>query len=214
MKICVFGVGRFGSQLATKLSENGIDVLAIDRDENVIEEIKDKVAQALVIHTIDERTLRDLGIDEVGTVVIALGRHFAESVLLTRILKKKLDIPTVIVRSTGQLRGEVLNLIGADQVVLPELEAAILLADNLSSSFPHLNRISDDFCTGQMLAPENFVDKTLDEINLIEKHSVCAIGIKRDEKMLLPKPSLKIADGDIIYFSGNNCDLDDLTKVK
>ncbi|OGB97291.1 hypothetical protein A3F06_01025 [candidate division TM6 bacterium RIFCSPHIGHO2_12_FULL_36_22] len=213
MKICVFGIGRFGTQLAIKLTENGIDVIAIDKDEDTIEEIKDKVSQALVIHSIDERTLRDLGIDEVKTVVIALGRHFAESVLLTRILKKKLEIPTVIVRSTGELRGEVLKLVGADQVVLPELEAAALLADNLSSPFPHLNRIIDDFCTGQMIAPENFVGKTLNEIKLIENYNVCAIGIKRDEKMLLPKSDLTIVDGDIMYFSGNSHDLNDLTKM-
>ena len=214
MKICVFGIGRFGSQLATKLSENGIDVMAIDSDEKAIEEIKDKVSQALVIHSIEERTLRELGIDEVSTVVIALGRHFAESVLLTRLLKKKLEIPTVIVRSTGEMRGEVLSLIGADKVVLPELEAAILLADNLSSSFPHLNRICNNFCSGQMLAPEDFIDKTIDELMLIETYKVCPIGIKRDDNMLLPKPDLKILDGDIIYFAGTNDDLNELTKVK
>ena len=194
--------------------DNGIDVIAMDNDEDAIEEIKDKVSQALIIHAIDERTLRDLGIDEVSTVVIALGKHFAESVLLTRILKKKLEIPTVIVRSTGQLRGEVLSLIGADQGVLPELEAAILLADNQSSSFPHLSRISEDFCTGQMIAPGKFVGKTLEDIKLIEKYNVCAIGIRREDDMLLPKPDLVIQDGDVIYFSGNDSDLDDLTKVK
>lgn len=212
MKICVFGVGRFGSQLATKLSDNGIDVIAVDSNEEAIDEIKDKVSQAFVIHHIDEQTLRDMGLDEVSTVVIALGKHFTESVLLTRLLKKNLEIPSVIVRSTGQLKGEVLNLIGADQVILPELEAATLLADNLSSQFPHLNRITEDYCIGQMMAPEEFLGKNIDELMLLENDRVTCIGVFRNEKMMLPKPDLSIEDGDTIYFAGHSKDLNKMTK--
>ncbi len=84
MKFCIIGIGRFGLQLAKSLTKNGMDVLAIDKIEERIDLIKDIVTQAIVMDMVDEESLRAMGIEEMDTVIVAIGRNFEDSILLTR----------------------------------------------------------------------------------------------------------------------------------
>jgi len=204
MKFCIIGIGRFGLQLAKSLTENGMDVLAIDKDEERVELVKDKATQAIKMDMIDEESLRAVGIEEMDTVIIAIGRNFAHSVLLTRILKRNIETDRVIVRSIGDIQRDVLELVGADQVILPELEAAISLADNLSSSFMDITHISPTFSIIAILAPDDIIDKSINELAFHDTYNVNCIAIKRNEETIIPKPKTIIQEHDILYFAGNN----------
>ena len=212
MKFCIIGIGRFGLQLAKSLTQNGMDVLAIDKDEDRIELIKNHVTQAIVMNMVDEESLKTMGIEEMNAVIIAIGRNFAHSVLLTRILKRNLGIERVIVRSTGDMQRDILELVGADQVILPEQEAAILLADNLSSSFMDIIHVSPTFSIVAILAPDEFVDKTLEELAFYNTYNINCIAIKRNEETIIPTPETIIHDHDILYFAGNNNNVKKLGK--
>ena len=214
MRIGIIGIGRFGMQLAHQLSDNGVDLLVVDRDENAIDKIKDKAAQSFVLHSIDVKALRSIGIDELDTVIVAIGSDFSMTIQLTYILKKDFEIPNVIVRSTTGLKRDILEHAGADQVILPEYEAAVKLADDLSSPFPQLTRIKGEYCMGHIVAPDEFTDKMLREINLLEHHNVICIGIKRNSVMQIPHPDTIIQEGDMLYLAGKDADLDEFTKIK
>ena len=125
MKFCVIGLGRFGYQVATVLSEHGMEVLAIDSNESIVASIRDSVAHAVVMKVADETALRTLGIDEIDTVIVAMGENTSESILLTALLKKHLKIPYVITRAINDVNEEILKLVGADRVILPEKEIGI-----------------------------------------------------------------------------------------
>lgn len=87
MKFCVIGLGRFGYQLAKSLAEQGAEVLAIDSSESIVEAIRDRVTQAICTRIVDEDSLLEIGVGEMDTVIVATGEDFAQSVLITALLK-------------------------------------------------------------------------------------------------------------------------------
>ena len=161
MKFCVIGLGRFGYQLAETLSENGMEVIAIDSNEDIVESIKDKVTHAICMRVTNEESLRNIGVEEMDTVIVATGENFAQTILITALLKKRLHVPYVIARAIDDIHKEILTLIGADRVILPEKEIGIRLADSLSSPFTDLVRLTKDFSISQIIAPSSFVGKNL-----------------------------------------------------
>lgn len=203
MKFCVIGLGRLGYQLATTLAENGMEVLGVDRDENLVASIRDQITQAICLRIEDETSLRSIGVEEMDVVIVAMGENFAQSILVTALLKKRLHIPTVITRAISEIHKEILKLIGADQVVLPEKEIGIRLADNLSAPYSQLLRLTENFGISQLTAPTKFIDKSLDELNLFDKYEVRCIGIKKGDEIIPVSRDFIIKAGDKLIFAGN-----------
>ncbi len=135
MKFCVIGLGRFGYQIATTLSEQGMEVLAIDSNETIVSSISNVVTQAICMRVIQESDLRTLGVDQFETVVVGMGDSIEQSILITALLKKHLNIHRVITRGISDIHKEILLLVGADRVIMPEVEIGIKIADQLSA--PH-----------------------------------------------------------------------------
>jgi trk system potassium uptake protein len=134
MKFCVIGLGKFGYKVATTLTQNGMEVMAIDNDMDIISTIKDLVTHAICMKVTDESELRTIGIEHIDTVIVGIGEDFAQAVLITLLLKKRLGIKHVITRATSELHKEILQLIGADQVIMPEQEIGIRVANTLSAA--------------------------------------------------------------------------------
>src|SRR5579872_1624177 len=166
MKFCVIGLGRLGYQVAKVLADNGMEVMAIDAHESIVSSIRDHVTQAICMRVKDEESLRSVGVDEIDTVIVAMGENFAQSILVTALLKKKLHTKLVIARAINGIHKDILEVVGADQVILPEQDVGIRLADNLSSPFMDLTRFTDDFCISQIKAPKSFIGKPLPELDL------------------------------------------------
>jgi len=212
MKYCVIGIGHFGYEVAVTLTENGVDVLAVDKDELKIEKIRDKVAQAVCINILDEDSLRAINIEEMDGVIIGFGKNFADTVSITRILKKEFEHPMVINRTNDDIREEILELIGADEVVMPEHDAAVRLADNLSSPFPNTVRINDDLSIIEIEAPKKFISKSLEEILVYENYKVHCIGIERESETISASLEEIIQEGDTLFLAGNTNDLKSFDK--
>lgn len=212
MKFCVIGLGRFGGQVAKMLAENNVEVLAIDKSEQKVEAVRDLVTQAICMNIVDSNTLSAIGIEEMDAVIIALGKNFNDTAILTRQLKRNLNVEMVIVRAFGPIQKEILELIGADQVIMPETEAALKLVDNLSSPIPNLTRITSDFGITQIATPTQFVGKTVEELLIYENYRVQLVGIKKEEEDVLriPNPEDVIGENDILLFAG---DIDNLKSI-
>lgn len=214
MKFCVIGLGRLGFQVATGLAENGMEVIAIDKDETIIATIADHVTHALCMHVTDEHSLRSVGIDEIDTVIVTMGENLAESILVTALLKKRLSIPTVIARATNEIHRDILKLVGADRVLLPEREVGIRLADNLSSPFMELTRLSEQFSISQITAPARFVEKTIADLEFFTDYNVHCIGLKETDDKIVPlDPKYIIKARDRLIFAGFNEDLEKIASL-
>lgn len=213
MKFGVIGLGRFGHDVATLLAENGMEVLAVDDNESIIASIRDHVTQAICMRVTDESSLRSIGIDEMDTVIVAMGENVAQSILITALLKKKLNVKKVITRAVSEIHKEILTLVGADQVILPEKEVGIHLADRLSSPFIDLVRLTKNFSISQLVAPKKFVGKKIRDLDLYDLYQVYCIGVKKGEEITAIGPDYSVSSGDRLVFSGNKENLEQITKL-
>lgn len=213
-KYCVIGLGRFGYQVATSLAENGMEVMAIDSNEELVAAIKDQVTQAICLNVTDETSLRSVGVEEMDIVVVAIGENFSQSLIITVLLKKALKIPKIIARAINDMHRDILNLIGADRIVLPEKEIGVRLADSLSSSVTNLVRLGKQFSIGQITAPQNFVGKKVVDLNLFESYLVHCIGLKDDKDAITTiSPEYVIKEHDTLIVAGKTSDLEDVADL-
>lgn len=214
MKFCVIGLGRFGYQVATVLAENGMEVMAIDSNESIVASIRDQVTHAVCMRVTDDVSLQNIGVEEMDTAIVAMGENFAQSILVTALLKKRLHIPKVIARAINEIHKDILKLVGADRIILPEKEIGIRLADNLSSPFTDITRLTKNFSISQILAPQSFVGKELDSLNLFVTYQVHCIGIKNDDEKIIPiDPKHVINEKDRLIFAGYNHNLEKIAKL-
>lgn len=213
MKFCVIGLGRFGYRVATTLSDNGMEVLGIDSTESIVASIRDQITQAICLRVSDESALRSIGVEEMDTVIVAMGENFAQSILVTAILKKRLNIPNVITRAVSEIHKEILQLIGADQVILPEQEVGIRLADSLSYPYAHLIRLTQNFGVIQIKAPAKFISKAVGSLKLHERYQVRCIGVKKGEEIVSIGSDYVVNENEALVFSGAMDKLVLITKL-
>jgi trk system potassium uptake protein TrkA len=204
----VIGMGRFGSSVAKALSDLGFEVLAIDTDEQKIQDISVAVTHAVTADTTDEEALRALGIRNFDVVVVAIGADIQSSILTTLILKD-LGVPTLIVKAQSELHGKVLQKIGADKVVFPERDMGLRVAHHLiSPNILDYIELSDDYSIVEMKAPAAVVGKNLKQLDFRARYKCNVLAIKTGEHMnISPYAEDVIRQHDVLVIVGKNNDL-------
>lgn len=210
----VIGLGRFGTAAATKLRELGNEVLAIDTDEEAVNNIADYVTHAVVGDARDEKVLHSLGVKNYDCAVIAIGNDLAASALITLCLKEQ-GMKKVICKAGNDMEKKALEKIGADSVIIPERVMGQKLAKTLNSErFLDFIELSDEYGMVELTVPERWIGKSLKQLNIRSKHNVNVIAVKRDGDIIV---SL-IADfifcaGDTLIVLGANSNLDKIRKL-
>lgn len=213
MKFCVIGVGRFGYHVAITLADNGMEVLAVDSNEAIVASIRDKVSQAVCMRVTDEEALRSIGAEDMDTVIVAMGENFAQSILVTALLKHRLNIKNVITRSISEIHREILQLIGADQVILPEREEGRRLADALSLPFKVLFRLSPEYCVSEIKTPDSFTQKSLKNLDLLHHYGVTCLGKRVQEEIEPLDEDEIILETDNLILAGSIKDVGRIAKL-
>ncbi|MBD3231495.1 TrkA family potassium uptake protein [Candidatus Dependentiae bacterium] len=212
MKFCVIGLGRFGYQLAISLAEKDEEVLAVDRNEQIIAKIRDKVTQAVCINVVDDDSLRAIGIEDMDTVIVAMGEEFSQSILITALLKKHFQIKKIIARAVSRIHESILKLVGADEIVFPEKDLGIRLANNLSLSMLEFVQFSDKFAITEINVPKNFVGKTISELQLKKSRNIACIAIRKNDEIQLISPDYVLLEGDRLILAGEQVNLADFAE--
>ena len=122
----IFGLGRFGFTLASELVGLGQDVIAVDKDMELVEDA-DVFCTALAFDMTDIDAMEKAGIKDVDTAIVATGSSLEDSILATLNLKE-LGIKNVVVKARNEKHALALKKIGADRVVMPEREMAKRIA--------------------------------------------------------------------------------------
>lgn len=230
MKAAVIGLGRFGRSLAIGLSERGVEVIAVDKNRDRVEAIKDKVALAVILNSEDEEVLRAQGIDKVDVAIVSMGEEDFRSIVLTTVLLKKIGVKTVISRALEHIDKEILKNIGADRVVFPEVEMGQKLARNLASPaiVDCINLENhEDFSIAQLNSPKRFLGKTIGELQVANKYGVNIVLIKRKFEKIdksgnyvieeninyVPRAEDVINEGDVLWLVGKTEDVQNMTKL-
>ncbi|MDV4150638.1 TrkA family potassium uptake protein [Clostridium sp. AL.422] len=204
----IIGLGRFGSSIAKTLYSLGNDVLAIDKDEDVVQEIADSVTHAVQLDATDENALRSLGIRNFDVAVVTIGDNIQSSIMAT-LLVKELGVKYIIAKGHSDLHAKVLYKIGADRVVLPEKDMGIRVAHNLvSANILDYIELSEDYSVMEIQVLKEWSGNTLKELKLRSKYGINVMAIKRgDEVNLSPSADDIIEENDIIVAIGSAEDL-------
>lgn len=207
-QFAVIGLGRFGGSIAKTLSEMGYEVLAIDCNEQRIQDFSNIVTHAVEADTTDEQALKVLGIRNFDVVVVAIGDNIQASILTTLILKE-MGVKKIVVKAQNELHGKVLYKIGADKVVFPERDMGIRVVHNLiSSNILDIIELADDYSIVEINAGEYFAGKTLKELNIRAKFGCTIMAIKSGDHInIAPLAGDRIHEGDILVVIGHNDDI-------
>ena len=128
--VAVLGLGKFGSSIARSLAKGGAEVLAVDKDEDLVRDIADKVTCAVCVDISDKEMMNNIGLEGMDAVVIATAEHLDSGVMALMIVKE-IGVPYVLAKADGTLKGEILKRVGADEIVYPEEEMGARIANNL-----------------------------------------------------------------------------------
>lgn len=208
----VIGLGRFGTSVAKTLYTMGNDVLAIDMDEDLIQEISDSVTHAVQMDATDENALKTLGIRNFDVAVVTIGSNIQASVMVT-LLVKELGVKYIICKGHSDLHAKVLYKIGADRVIQPEKDMGVRVAHNLvSSSILDYIELSPDYSIMEIEAPKVWHNTSLKDLNLRSKYGINVMAIKKDDDVnVSPAADEVIESNDIIVAIGS---AEDLTRLE
>lgn len=192
----VIGMGRFGSSVAQTLFQMGYDVMAIDLDEEAIDELKDKVTYGVTADAQEERVLESLGVRNFDVVIVAIGNDIQASILVTLTLKE-LGVKKVVAKAINERHGRLLEKLGADKIVYPERDMGERLAHYLvSANLLDYIAISDKYSLSEVTLPQFLVRKSLKQTNLRVKYGVNVIAIKRGESLIVAPPGDEVLNPD------------------
>jgi len=210
----VVGLGRFGTEAAKCLYQQGSEVLVIDNSAELVQAISDDVTQAVVGDARDKEVLRALGVKDFDCAIVAIGASLGDSVLATMNLKE-LGVPYVVCKAHDDTHREVLKKLGADRVVIPEKENAARLAKSLSShNVLDYIELSEDYGIIDIPAPASWYNKSLLELNVRAKLGVNILAIKRSGQITVsPGADFCILQGDIVVVLGDNAALKAVQKL-
>lgn len=175
----VFGLGRYGRAVARELIDNGAEVIAVDSNSKIVEDLVGEFPICKCADITDYEVIKQLGISNVDTVVIAIASDFESGVMAT-MLCKEAGVGQVIVKCSSEIHRTILEKVGADIVVFPENDSGIRLAKNiLSSGFIDIADISEDISIIEISARGEWIGKSLAELELRKKHSINVVAINK-----------------------------------
>ncbi len=207
----VLGIGRFGYSLARTLYQLGHEVLAVDDNEDIIQDIADDVTHAVVGDCVDEHTLRSLGVRNFDVAVVAIGGDLQSSILCTVILKD-MGVKFVVAKAQSEIHARVLQRVGADKVVFPERDMGMRLANSLSAeNILDYIELSQDYSIAELSVPRSWVGRTLKELNVRAKFGLTILACKNENDVhVSPSPDYMLAAEDYLVVLGSNEDLSSL----
>lgn len=205
----VIGLGRFGSGLARALCRQGAEVLAMDIRPDLVQQVANEVTHAVVGDAQDKEVLRALDVRSFDCAVIAIGDNLAASVLTVMNLKE-LEVPYVVCKAHDETHRRVLEKLGVDRVVIPELEYAQRLARSLySHNVLDYIELSKDYGILEIPAPKSWAGKTLKELNVRAKLGINIIAVKNGaETNVSPSADYAIRAEDVLAVLGDNVALE------
>ncbi|WP_306483181.1 TrkA family potassium uptake protein [Anaerococcus sp.] len=203
--VIVLGLGRFGYAVATKLFEKGVYVTAVDSNYKKVEKIANFVSSAAQADITEEVAMKSLGINNYDVAIIATGTDIEASIESTLICKDS-GVDKVIAKATSQSHARILIKIGADQIVYPELDTGERLARSLAgSNLLELIQFSNDFSLIEIKAHEDWIGKSLIELDFRKAYKMNVVAFERDGQMLMDiDPSTYIKKDDVLVLIGDN----------
>lgn len=208
----VIGLGRFGYSVAVTLLDMGQNVIAIDRDPEVLERISREGADVFIVNSISRSSLTECGLSDCDAVVIGIGKDI-EGSILAALNAKEIGVKRVICKANSDDHAKILEKIGAE-IVFPEIDIAKRIAHAVTNSMTEdILPLSDDFSIIQLRVPSIFDGKTVAETGLRQKYGLNLVAVVHEGKASgVITPDTVLHSSDSIYLSGANSGIGALQK--
>lgn len=212
-EFAVIGLGRFGGSICRELSFEGMPVLAIDIDDEKVNEFKNIASHAVILDSTDEDSLKDIGISNFEHVIVAIGENIQASILTTVILKD-LGVNRVTVKAQNDYHEKILNKIGADRIVHPERDMGKRLAHNfISNNILDYLELSDDHSIAEVKVGRKMEGKSLAELDIRANYGCNVVAIKQGREInVSPQATEALQTDDILIVIGADKDLSRFEK--
>lgn len=204
----VIGLGKFGGSLVEEFYHLGVEVLAIDQNQELVEKYSQFATHAVQANAISESVLKQLGISNIDHAIVSFGNNI-EASILTTLLLKDLGVKQVWVKASNIYHQKVLEKIGADKVIHPERDMAKRIAHHvISEKMIDYIELSKNHSIVEIAAPPQMDNKSLMELDIRAKYGCNIIGIQRGEDIIVSPPAGEIVyHNDILIVIGHNRDL-------
>lgn len=208
-QFAVFGLGSFGKSVALTLQSFGCDVIAVDNCYEKIQDIADSVSYAICGDVTEPEFMKTIGARNLDGAVIAVSENL-EAAIMATMISKEMGISYVLVKAMDELQGKILEKIGADSIVYPEIDMGERVAKKLiSTEFIDWIELSPDYSLTEKLIPKQWEGKSLAELRVREKYGINVIGILKEDKMdMALDPSKPLQPDDMLFIIGKNSDLE------
>jgi trk system potassium uptake protein len=212
-EFAVIGLGRFGGSICQSLSEEGLEVMAIDVDEDKVNEFANIASHAVVGDTTDETVLKSIGIRNFDHVIVAIGDNIQASILTTIILKE-LGVKDITVKATNDYHEKVLSKIGADRIVHPERDMGRRIAHKIiSNNVLDYLELSDEHSIVEIVANQRIHGHSIIDLDIRAEYGINIVAIKRNKDIIVSPQAIEIIQkNDILIVIGADADISRFEK--
>ncbi len=216
-RMIVIGLGNFGMAVAEKLAQKGVDVIAVDRRQDLVDRVAPRAARAVVADGTSEHVLREIGCKHADAGIVSTGDDITASILAVLALKD-IGVPEIHVKVISEQHARVVEKLGVTGTVFPERDSGRRLAESVVSHeilsyFP----LGDDFALQEMAIPDSWIGHSLREIDVRRRFDISVVAVK---DMLtgtvagIPDPDAPLKDSDTLFVAGGLGSLERAAKVK
>jgi trk system potassium uptake protein TrkA len=213
-RVVVIGLGIFGFNIVKDLYENGLEVIALDKNKEIVQKIRDFSTKAILADGTDKEVLETIGIQEDDVVIVSFGEDLAAATLITLHLRE-MKVKTIIVKAPNEDHKRVLEKVGATEVVIPERAMADKVAKSLiSPNVLDYIPLSEDYTISELVPPTGFFGKTIGELHLRSKHHIEVLAVREmmpERLTMVPRAEFVIKDSDVLVVIGKE---GDIQKIK
>ena len=209
-RVVVIGLGIFGFNIVKELYENGFEVIAIDKNKEAVQRVRDLSTKAILADGMDREIMEQIGIQEEDVVIVSFGEDLAAATLITLHLRQ-MKVKTIIVKAPNEEHKLILEKVGATEVMIPEKEIAHKVAKSLiSPNVIDYLPLSDDYMIFELAPPNAFLGKSIAQLQLRSRYHIEVIAVRdvvSDKLQMVPRADFVIKDGDVLVVVGKEKDI-------
>ena len=210
----VIGMGQFGANVAISLGSRGAVVMVVDRDEQKLELVADRVTHTICADASNPEVMHSLGIHNYDGAIVGIGNNLEASVLIT-IQLKELGVPFIMAKASNDLEGRILHKVGADKIVFPDKEMGFRVGNQImNGNYFEAIEFSERYSIVDLDVPESWKGKSLRELDIRSRYGVSIIGIRGlEETNINPEPEYELQEDDVLIALGHNSELQRLREM-
>jgi trk system potassium uptake protein len=212
LQFLVVGLGRLGISMVGTLDSLGHEVLAIDKSEDVIQDLADDLPDVhfVAADATDDDAMRGLNVDGFDAAAVMMGENHVEANILATATLKEIGVPKIVARATGDIHARVLEKVGAERVIQPERQSGAQLARTMASPvlLDYID-LGEDEALIEAQVPREWRDKSLAELDLSQRMGLTVMALKpKGAPGTLPQGDAVLHQGDVLVVGGAKADLD------